>query len=116
MAVNGRNKGAAAEREVAAILKKWTGLDVRRNLEQVRSGGYDLEGIDFIALEVKRCETLALPAWWRQTLAQTKPEQIPVLVYRQNRKQWTWVVGTDKVVMNNEAFRLWLMDMLANRE
>lgn len=93
-----KTKGANAEREVAAILKpivdkvyRDLGIEppvIKRNLEQTRSGGYDLVGIDWMALEVKRQENLSIPAWWRQTLRQAKPDQLPVLIYRQNRKPW----------------------------
>lgn len=62
---------------------------LKRNLEQTRSGGCDLIGLDWLALEVKRQETLNLNAWWAQTMASAK--QIgaePVLMYRQNNKPW----------------------------
>ena len=107
-----KNKGANAEREVAAIILAATGVEVKRNLEQTRGGGYDLVGIDWLAIEVKRQEKLALPAWWRQTLAQSEPDKIPCLVYRQNRKAWIWVVGRDKKVMDTAGFIVWLVMML----
>lgn len=62
---------------------------LKRNLEQTRSGGCDLVGLDWLALEVKRQETLNLNAWWQQTI--TSAKQIgaePVLMYRQNNKPW----------------------------
>ena len=107
-----KNKGANAEREVAKLIFEGTGVEVVRNLEQTRGGGYDLVGIDFLAIEVKRQETLCLPAWWRQTLKQAGNDKIPVLVYRQNRKPWTWVVGMDKQTYNTANFILWLNVML----
>ncbi len=73
-----RNKGAGAERELAAVILDELGVRLLRRLEQTRSGGYDLDvhpdetgpvaaQIRRYALEVKR-HTKALPAqvrsWW----------------------------------------------------
>jgi len=44
MPINSRNKGAAGEREVAKIIENLLGLECKRNLDQWRSGGFDLEG------------------------------------------------------------------------
>lgn len=97
-----KNKGANAEREVAKILQpiidevyESVGLEspiMKRNLEQTRGGGYDLVGIKWMALEVKRQESLNIEAWWRQTVKQTLPGQVPVLMYRQNNKKWKVVM------------------------
>jgi hypothetical protein len=96
--VNGRNKGAAAEREALELLGIWLapayvgrGLEVPkllRNLEQVRSGGQDIVGIDWLSVEVKRHETITLRPWWEQTLRQTGEGQVPFLLWRGNRMPW----------------------------
>ena len=109
-----KNKGANAEREVAQLIHHHTSITMTRNLDQTRSGGYDLNGIPWLAIEVKRQEKLCLPAWWRQTINQTGDGQIPCLVYRQNRKPWTWVVGYDKQVKTTAEFMVWLNTMLAD--
>lgn len=93
-----RNKGASAEREAAALLREWVApvyeqmlVDlptIERNLNQSRNGGMDLLGLEWLAPEVKRHETPQLPAWWRQTLNQTRPGQVPLLIWRQNRSPW----------------------------
>lgn len=93
-----KNKGANAEREVAKLFQpilneEYAKIDkeapeMKRNLEQTRGGGYDLVGLDWLALEVKRQENLSIPAWWRQTLKQSSEGQTPVLIYRQNNKPW----------------------------
>jgi len=87
MGASQRRKGAAAERELAKILADELGERVCRNLEQVRSGGCDLLGLAPFAIEVKRCETLALPAWWRQACEQSQGA-VPVLAYRRSRQPW----------------------------
>lgn len=97
--VNGRNKGAAAEREFINILQPVVdsvfvaeAFKLQRNLEQTRSGGCDIVGApkeyDFFSFEVKRCERLALGQWWEQTLRQCRKDQIPALAYRQSRFPW----------------------------
>lgn len=93
-----KNKGANAEREVRDLLGVWlrpvfeasgkVPPDIQRNLMQSRAGGYDLVGLDWLALEVKRQEQVCLPAWWRQTLKQAGPDQVPFLFWRQNRSPW----------------------------
>ena len=67
MPINSRNKGSAAEREVGKIIYDLLGIKVERNLDQWRSGGYDLVGLDKVALEVKRAKKPLLNAWWKQT-------------------------------------------------
>lgn len=106
-----RNKGQRGEREAAALLMGWAKDVVEavrslpdgaerllddvvlvRNLMQSRAGGYDIDGLPWLALEVKRHETLSVPAWWRQTLDQTGKGQVACLMYRMNRTQWRFKV------------------------
>lgn len=84
-----RNKGANGERELAKLLYDRLGIELKRNLEQSRNGGYDLEGLPDFAIEVKRHEKLEVNKWWEQTVSQAeRSNRIPVLAYRQNRKPW----------------------------
>lgn len=94
----GLMKGKAAEREVVNILKPIIAeeyalrglppVDIKRNLSQTQNGGYDIEGVDWLALEVKRQEQLNLNGWWEQAVRQTKKGQTTVLIYRQNNCKW----------------------------
>lgn len=93
-----RNKGKQGEREVIGILQpivsqvyEAMGVDaprLQRNLLQSDGGGFDILGLDWMALEVKFHKTLSVGAWWRQTLAQCGHRQTPVLFYRQNKVEW----------------------------
>lgn len=93
-----RNKGKRAEREVIGLLNaicvevysahKLDPPLLQRNLQQSDGGGFDITGLEWLALEVKHAELLRLPEWWKQTLAQCGREQLPVLIYRQNRTPW----------------------------
>ncbi|MEX0385846.1 putative PDDEXK endonuclease [Spiribacter onubensis] len=87
-----RRKGASGEREIASLLGQYLGAEVVRNLEQTRSGGHDLLGIEPFALEVKRCERVTIPVWWRQACEQIGPDQVPVVAYRQSRKPWVFIL------------------------
>ena len=92
-------KGKNGEREVVKLLQpivnrvcqEFEECDVarlQRNTLQSDNGGFDIVGIDWLALEVKRQEQLNINSWWMQTLAQTKTGQHPVLFFRQSRQQW----------------------------
>lgn len=95
-----RTKGQVGEREAKAVILGWLEPvysaagrplpSLERNQMQSRMGGYDLVGIPWLALEVKRQENLNLADWWRQTLKQADLEagQIPFLLWRQNRSPW----------------------------
>lgn len=95
------NKGKSGEREAIKLIQPLVdeiynehGLEpprLQRNTLQSDNGGYDIVGLPWLALEVKRQETLAIPQWWRQTIKQSKPWQLPVLMFRQNNKKWRFI-------------------------
>lgn len=104
MPINSRNKGSAAEREVGKIIYDLLGIKVERNLDQWRSGGYDLVGLDKVALEVKRAKKPLLNAWWKQTVAQANEAGlVPCLWYRLDRQQWVVVLPISQVVTGLEG-------------
>ena len=107
MGKRSRNKGAGGEREFARLLFDHLGVLVVRNLNQTRSGGFDLlpasdeadpvaEVLRGMAIEVKRHAAVApahLEHFWRQTARQAEATgKVPVLVYRENRRPWRVVV------------------------
>ena len=123
-------KGKRAEREMVKILqpvvaKAWATVGgmpatcpvLSRNLVQSRQGGYDLVGLDWLALEVKHHETLKVRDWWIQALRQARTDQTPVLVYKQNNVKWRAMVwgyvpaGAKRircpVDIDLESFLLW---------
>lgn len=88
--VNSREKGARAEREVAAILVAFGYLGGVRG--QQRSG---LEQADVVGgppgwwLEIKRVERPSLWEWWGQaTRDAAKAESKPVVVTRRSNAPW----------------------------
>lgn len=104
--INVRQKGASGEREIADMLnfiiyKQMQALGypeeeclkamstVQRNQNQSAVGGNDLSNVLGLSIEVKRQEQLAIPQWWRQCVAAAeRNNEVPVLIYRQNRKAW----------------------------
>ena len=118
-----RQKGQDGEREVIKLLKECCGesAEMKRNLAQTREGGYDIVGFDWLAIEVKRQETLDVEAWWKQTLRQAGAEKIPVLIYRQNRKGWNVMMWgkigemESRVQVSMVSFKMWLLKEVERR-
>lgn len=75
-----RDKGQRGEREVIKVLQPTVskvyieaGLpapELARNLSQTRDGGFDIKGLEWMALEVKYQESENIKAWWEQTCRQ----------------------------------------------
>lgn len=136
MAINIRAKGQTGEREIADMLNliiytTMTELGfteeeclagfstVQRNQLQSAIGGNDLTNCFGLSIEVKRQEQLSVNTWWKQCVASAvKTNEIPVLLYRQNRKPWkarsyVWLALYDGSAVQIEAefdietFKLW---------
>ncbi len=103
MAINSRTKGASAEREFSNIIYQWSGIRLIRNLEQTRSGGFDLlvhedeagqvaEAYRGLAIECKRYGKVTpglIKTWWTQAREQASPKRLtPILAYRADRQDW----------------------------
>jgi Holliday junction resolvase len=89
-----RNKGAAAEREFCNLLSDHLGEVVQRKLGQARDAGVDVH-VGKFRFEVKRRETLSLPAWCRQAelaCMEDPANLVPVVAYRTNGQQWRVVL------------------------
>jgi hypothetical protein len=83
-----RDKGVRGELEVFKVIEDHLGISLKRNSqEQYEQGGCD-QYLHYFALEIKRCETLKLESWWKETVDQTPYEYIPTLIYRQSRQPW----------------------------
>lgn len=130
--INIRTKGQGGEREIVKLLtpvviRYYPDSEITRNLEQSRSGGYDISGVPGFAIEVKRQEILHLKQWWAQTVKQAIiSKSRPVLIYRQNRKPWRVVISLHELrlsgvtqeykhtlEMSLDAFLLWFETNLA---
>ena len=132
--VNGRAKGASAEREFCEWLQHEFKLEHKpeRNIEQYRhkqgssnhfrkSTGHDIIGFQPFAWEVKRCESLSLRSWWLQCVQSCTPEySVPVVAFRQNRKQWKFLISAKNIGIRNgymvleaREFKMWAEHILS---
>lgn len=94
------NKGRRGEREIISLLQPildcvWSGVNLDPpKLERRTLGlaGEDIQGLEWLSLEVKHRETLALDKWWEQTVKQSVKRNgqhtIPVLIYKRNFVPW----------------------------
>lgn len=97
--------------ELKKLLPEGLTNELSRNLDQTRSGGHDILGLDGWAIEVKRYAQV-LPAdlerFWEQAVDQAKRcNQEPVLCYRADRRQWRVVMSLDAIngqVVNWESY------------
>lgn len=97
--LHSRNKGKRGERDVIGLLQpvinevyEAHGLEapvLKRNTMQSDGGGFDLHGLEWLAIEVKHCAKPAVAAWWQQTLSQCGQHQTAVLFYKIDRRGWT---------------------------
>lgn len=87
-----RQKGARGEREFRDLLCA-SGFEARRDGRLDDDLVHNVEGFHF---EVKRRETLAIPAWMRQARKDANG-RIPVVAFRRNGEPW-------QVVIDAEAF------------
>lgn len=109
--MNARQKGANGERELAEWLFTHR-IVVRpplRNIEQVRSGGIDLEPDDHPFLyEVKRVEGITLltfDKWWHKASVDcfkynknNGDSREAVVAFRRNSEPWTFLIDVEKLL------------------
>ena len=113
-----KNKGSAAEREVATLLSEALGTEIKRNIAASR--GDETEDIRFqhngktYLVEVKRRENLSKGAWLKQAEKHAKRNGtgIPVVVYRKNREPWHvhWRIKNGSAM--TLPFDLWVKHVL----
>ena len=102
--VNPGKKGKRGEDEACEWLSKWLYKDkkeLKRNYNQAYIGA-DIVSKPFI-FEVKRREALALDKWWIQIhtvkvrLEEHRESTIPVVMFRQNHRQWEFLISSEVI-------------------
>lgn len=89
--INSQAKGKRAEREVAKLINKYLGTNVRRTPQ---SGGLSIKG-DIIDIdpksaafnyhfEIKDQKKLMIPKWWEQIEEDCPPGKTPINVFKMN--------------------------------
>lgn len=106
--MNSREKGAAGERELAGILKKY-GYYCRRGQQYCGiNGDADVIGIPGLHIECKRVEKLNIDDALEQSIRDAKDGEMPVVMHRKNRKPW-------KVTLELDNFMILLDTYMKNR-
>jgi len=91
-----RNKGKRGEREAAKELNRLFGLEARRAQQYCgEAGDADLLGVDGIHVEVKRVERFHMHAALEQADNDRKAGEAPVVLTRQNLKEWVFCCYLD---------------------
>ena len=109
--INVRAKGASGELEFCRWLYDNLNIPMpTRNLEQVRSGGADILDVPPFVFEVKRVQTLALYKWWNQVRKATEnlydDELLPVVAFRQDRKDWEFLISAKEIGIDKGYLRI----------
>lgn len=89
-------KGAAGERELAAIFRE-RGYDTQRGGSLSFGAAPDVVGLPGVHIEVKRVERLNVPAAMQQAVrdAEKFNDGIPALFHRRNREPWLVTMRLD---------------------
>lgn len=89
-----RNRGAAAERELARWIRDELGIDVSRQLKQFQEAQhFDLTPVGPFGIECKYHARLNVRDWWKQAASSAKASGlVPVVAYKVARKGWRFVL------------------------
>lgn len=92
-----REKGKKGEREAAAEWNRLFGTEVRRSVQfSGRSDtSDDLVGQEGVAIEVKRCEALAVYQAIERCADDAREGAVPLVLHRKNGKPWLAIVRLD---------------------
>ena len=90
MGMMSKRKGAAGEREWAALCRENGFAGVRRAGQLYQTGAEiaDCVGLDGVHIEVKNVERLNLRKAMEQSQRDTAPGEMPIVAHKQNRKPW----------------------------
>lgn len=93
-----RQKGAAGEREIAAILTDELGIPVKRILGQARDSGSDISTPPY-RWEIKRRKAGNIAyQWMEQATVSLLPGERPIVAFRSDGKRWMVVMPLEEAV------------------
>lgn len=95
MPINSRQKGAAAERELAKALRDYGYEAARRGQQFSGIEGEDVLGLPGFHIECKRVEAGNLYNWLEQSTRDAAFFTTPIVVHRRNNKQWVVILTLD---------------------
>jgi Holliday junction resolvase len=106
--MNSRDKGKRGEREAARVLREVFGCEFRRS--QQYAGGVDsadvVGGPADLHWEVKHQERMRLYDWIDQAVADSG-ERTPLVLHRQNRKEWLVTLRVNDLVALGRILGRW---------
>jgi hypothetical protein len=86
--INSINKGKEGERELSAKLREYGYEKCRRGQQFNGLEGDDIVGLDGIHIECKRTESLQLHKAMAQSIKDSSPKDLSVVMHRKNRDVW----------------------------
>lgn len=98
--INGKRKGAAGERELAAFLRE-RGFEARRGRQfkgSADSPDVVCEALPLCHLECKRVERGQLYDWLAQATRDAGEGKVPVVAHRRNRQEWVAILRLDDLL------------------
>ncbi len=99
MTINGRAKGAKAERELARLLREH-GYNARRGQQYCGANGdADVVGLEGIHIECKRTERTGLYGWLEQAERDARKGELPAVFHRKNNHKWLVVMDMEDWLM-----------------
>lgn len=109
MGINIRKKGADGELELCKRLQPFFPNTLQRNLEQVRSGGADVDGAHPFVIEVKRVQDTGngnKNSWWKQVKAAITDldQEIPIVAFRPNKAKWRYLVPFSLILSGRDGW------------
>lgn len=90
-----RDKGKRGERELAKELNKLFDLECRRGQQFCGIEGDDVVGLPGCHVECKRVEKFQLYPSLEQSVNDSSPEDVPIVVTRRNNKPWVICLELD---------------------
>lgn len=104
---NIRKKGAAAELEFCHRFSPFFDHPLKRNLNQTREGGSDVEGSFPFCIEIKRVEDTSQGnknSWWRQVTACVREGEIATVAFRPGRSPWRFLMPTSLLGIDCDGY------------
>lgn len=91
--MNSRRKGKVGEREAAKAIRDHIGWEAFRSAQACGKHAADLLGVpESVHVEVKFVARLGVMKFIEQAVRDSKPEQIPLVVMRENHGEWLAMV------------------------
>lgn len=83
-----RNKGKSAELEVVRLLRNHGWPYAHRSSRGTAQKGDIEKGPAGAVMEVRRRESLSVPAAMREVMGRCEPHELPLLVHRRSNQPW----------------------------